>query len=68
MANVVADVKEEASIDEWPLNAGRCPFPLIEGAQTVEVTVTGPTAQSRAAALSRKYGNRVTMNKKHAHL
>ena len=52
IANVVADVKEEASMDEWPLNAGRCPFPPIEGAQTVELTVTGPTAQSRAVALS----------------
>lgn len=50
IANVVADVKEEASVDDRPLNAGRCSVPLIEGAQTIEVTVTGPTAQSRAVA------------------
>ena len=62
MANVVADVKEEASIDEWPLNAGRCPFPLTEGAQTVEVTVTGPTAQAQTVALSTGIGEIKTVD------
>ena len=61
-ANVVADMKEEALADDRPLNGGSRLSPLIEGAQTIEVTVTGPTAQAQAAALSTGIGDIKTVD------
>ena len=61
-ASVVADVKGEALADDWPLNAGSRLHPLIEKVQTIEVTVTGPTAQAQTVALSTGIGEIKTVD------